>query len=88
MPFDAPSFCVVPYRSRNGVTELPRPHSLHRYRLVDADGSDAGEANYPVAVTPGTEIISADGRHLRVIDVVAVEDEDSPVLGLLRFEEV
>jgi hypothetical protein len=57
---------------------LPRPHSVHRYRLFNADGSEAGEANYPVSVTPGAEIIATDGRHLRVFDVMPVEEYDSP----------
>ncbi len=67
---------------------MPRPHNVHRYRLFNADGSDAGEATYPVSVTPGAEIIATDGRHLHVLDLVPVEEEGSPFVGLLRVEPV
>lgn len=65
---------------------MPRPHSVRRYRLSNADGSEAGEANYPVSVTRGAEIIATDGRHLRVLDVALVEGDSEKYVGLLRVE--
>ena len=59
---------------------------MFTYRLHFADGSDAGEATYSVMIKPGEEIIVGNGRRLRVLDVVPIEDEDSPLVGLLQVE--
>ena len=48
---------------------------IYRYRISEADGSDAGEAHYAVLIQPGETIHASDGRKLRVIAVVATEDE-------------
>jgi hypothetical protein len=56
------------------------------YRLHYADGSDAGTATYAVLIGPDETIWTGDGRHLRMLDVVPVEEEDSPYVGLLRVE--
>ena len=37
-------------------------------------------------VAEGVTIWTGDGRHLRIVDVVPVEDEDSPFVGLLKVE--
>ena len=59
---------------------------MFTYRLHLADGSDAGEATYPVMVEPGEEILVGNGRRF-VVDVVPFEDEDeSPFVGLLQVE--
>jgi len=52
---------------------------FYRYRLHEADGSDAGEAHYET-------IITGAGRKLRVLLVVPVEEDDSPYVGLLMVE--
>ncbi len=57
---------------------------LYRYRLFDADGSEAGEAHYAVMIEAGETIWTGDGRKLRVVDVVPVMEEDSPFVGFLR----
>ena len=49
---------------------------LYRYRLFDADGSEAGEAHYAVMIEAGETIWTGDGRKLRVVDVVPVMEED------------
>jgi hypothetical protein len=59
---------------------------LYRYRLHYEDGSDAGEAHYAVMIQPDEIIWTGGGRKLRVLDVVPVEEEDSPFVGLLRVE--
>jgi hypothetical protein len=59
---------------------------FYRYRLHEADGSDAGEAHYAFLVKPGETIITGAGRKLRVLAVVPVEEEDSPFVGMLRVE--
>jgi len=47
----------------------------------------AGEAIYAVMIGPGEEILTGDGRRLRVLDVVPIDDEEgSPFVGLLRVE--
>jgi hypothetical protein len=61
---------------------------FYRYKLHGADGSDAGEAHYAFLVKPGETIITGAGRKLRVLDVVSVEEEDSPYAGLLMVEAV
>jgi hypothetical protein len=46
----------------------------------------AGEAVYAVHIKPGDEIVAAGTQKVRVIDLVPVEEEDSPYFGLLRVE--
>lgn len=60
---------------------------FYRYKLHEADGSDAGEAHYAFLVKPGETIITGAGRKLRVLSVVPVEEEDSPYVGLLQVED-
>jgi hypothetical protein len=59
---------------------------LYRYKLYEVDGSEAGEAHYAALIDAGETIWTGDGRKLRVVDVVPVEEEDSPFVGLLRVE--
>jgi hypothetical protein len=59
---------------------------LYRYRLYNADGSDAGEAHYALLIRPGETIWTGDGRKLRVVDVVPVDDDDSPFAGFLTVD--
>lgn len=50
------------------------------------DGSDAGEATYSVMIQPGEEILVGNGRRFRVLDLIPVENEGSPYVGLLQVE--
>jgi hypothetical protein len=60
---------------------------VYRYRLLDADGADKGEAYYALLVEPGETILTGDGRKLRVLDVVPIDEEEgSPYVGLLKVE--
>jgi hypothetical protein len=60
---------------------------FYRYKLHEADGSDAGEAHYAFLVKPGETIVTGNGRKLRVIDVIPFTDEDeSPFVAMLRVE--
>jgi hypothetical protein len=60
---------------------------MFRYRLHLEDGSDAGEATYPLMIKPGDEIHLGAGQRFRVLDVVPFEEEDeSPFVGLLQVE--
>jgi hypothetical protein len=59
---------------------------VYRYSLVDADGADQDEAYYPILIEPGDIIWADDRRKLRVVDVVPVEEEDSPFVGFLKVE--
>ena len=61
---------------------------FYKYKLHEADGSDAGEAHYAFLVKPGETIITGAGRRLRVLAVIPVDDEDSPYVGLLQVEAV
>jgi hypothetical protein len=50
---------------------------FYRYKLHEADGSEAGEVHYAFLVKPGEIIITGAGRKLRVVDVVpALEDPE------------
>jgi hypothetical protein len=51
---------------------------LYRYRLYSPDGDEAGEAHYAVRIEPNETIWTGDGRKLRVLDVVPVDDSESP----------
>jgi hypothetical protein len=59
---------------------------MFRDRLHTPDGDDLGEATYAVVIKPGEEILVGNGRRFRVVDVVPIEDEDSPFVGLLQVE--
>jgi hypothetical protein len=59
---------------------------MFTYRLHSPDGDDLGEATYAVAIKPGEEILVGNGRRFRVVDVVPIEEEDSPIVGLLQIE--
>jgi hypothetical protein len=59
---------------------------MFRYRLHSPDGDDLGEATYAMMINPGEEIHLGPGQRLRVIDVVPLEDEGSPCVGLLQVE--
>src|SRR6266508_6327353 len=59
---------------------------MPRYKVHFEDGSEAGEAVYAVHIKPGDVIIAAGTQRVRVLDLVAVEEEDSPYVGLLRVE--
>jgi hypothetical protein len=61
---------------------------VYRYRLFDLDGADKGEAYYAALITPGETILTGEGRKLRVLAVVAVDEDDSPHVGLLKVEPV
>jgi hypothetical protein len=58
------------------------------YRLYLEDGSEAGQAEYAVMIQPDERIWTGDGRKLRVVDVVRVEEPDSPYVGLLKVTTV
>ncbi len=57
---------------------------MYHYKLYDADGGEAGEAHYAVLIEPGETIWTGDGRKLRVLDVVPVDEGGSPFVGLLK----
>ncbi len=59
---------------------------FYGYRLHELDGSDAGEAHYAFLVKPGETIILGSGRRVRVVDVIDVEEEGSPYVGMLKVE--
>jgi hypothetical protein len=59
---------------------------MYRYRLFTPEGDESGEAMYAVLIGPGEEILTGDGRKLRVLDLVPVEEQDSPYVGFLTVE--
>jgi hypothetical protein len=61
---------------------------MPRYKIHFEDGSEAGEAVYAVHIKPGDVIIAAGTQRVRVLDLVVVEEEDSPYFGLLRVEPI
>jgi hypothetical protein len=58
---------------------------MFRYKLHYEDGSEAGDAAYADSVNPGDELMLGPGRFVRVLDVVPVDEEGSPYVGLLRL---
>jgi hypothetical protein len=75
---------------RGTLLGRPAPETegtMPKYRLFDADGNDIGEMRLgDVPFRAGDEIFLGPGKTLRVLDVVPVEEEDSPYVGLLRVE--
>ncbi len=61
---------------------------MFRYRLHLPDGDDLGEATYAQMIRPGEEILVGNGPRFRVVDLIPVENEDSPYAGLLQVEAV
>jgi hypothetical protein len=60
---------------------------FYRYRVHELDGSDAGEAHYAVLLEPGETVVLGAGRKVRIVDLIPVEEADSPFVGLLRIED-
>ena len=61
---------------------------MFRYRPHSPDGDDLGEATYALMIKPGEEVHVDGGQRMRVLDVVAFDEEDeSPFVGLLQVEE-
>ncbi len=59
---------------------------MYRYLLFTEDGSGSGEAYYAVLIEEGDLIWADDRRKLRVLDVVSVDEEDSPFAGFLLVQ--
>ncbi len=59
---------------------------MFRYKMHHTDGSEAGDAAYADNVNPGDELMLGPGRFVRVLDVVLVDEEDSPHVGPLEVE--
>jgi hypothetical protein len=60
---------------------------MFRYRLHSPDGDDLGEATYAMMIKPGEEVHVDGGQRMRVLAVIAFEEEDeSPFVGLLQVE--
>lgn len=47
---------------------------------------ETGEAHYAVLIEPGENIWTGAGRSVRVVDVVPVDEDGSPYIGLLKVE--
>jgi hypothetical protein len=60
--------------------------TMFRYKLHWADGSEAGEAEYAITIKAGELIWIRGNRQVRVLDLVPVEEEDSPYAGLPHRE--
>lgn len=54
---------------------------MFRYKLHYEDGSEAGDAAYADNVNPGDELMLGPGKVVRVLDVVPIDEEDSPYVG-------
>jgi hypothetical protein len=61
---------------------------MPKYRLFDADGNDMGEMRLGyVTWRPGDDIYLGPDKTLRVLDVLPVDEPDSPYAGFLKVEE-
>jgi hypothetical protein len=72
----------------SGPTATNGGDVIYRYRIREADGTDAGEAHYAVLIQPGQTIRASDGRTLRVLEVVTSEDESDEYVETLRVGPV
>jgi len=61
---------------------------MYRYRLFEADDNEQGEAYYAVIIEASDIIWADDRRKLRVVDVVPIDEEESPFVGLLKVAPV
>ena len=59
---------------------------MYRYQLHYEHGSEADEAMYAVLIRPGETILTGDGRHLRVLDLVPTEADSPEYPGFLKVE--
>jgi hypothetical protein len=64
---------------------LPDDRWENRYLVFTADGVGSGESCYEVPIETGDVIVTGDGRRHRVVDVVAVE-EDNRFVGFLMVQ--
>jgi hypothetical protein len=76
------------FRSYAPEVVRPRNGRMFRYRLYLEDGSEVGEATYTQHINAGELIWAAGTRQFRVVDVVPVDEDDSPYVGLLKVESV
>jgi hypothetical protein len=70
---------------RSGFTKADHV-GCFRYRLFDADGSEIGEAEYPLQVCSGDTVWTLDGRELRVTALVPLENKHSLYTALLQVQ--
>jgi hypothetical protein len=75
------SYAREAVRPRNGG-------AVFEYRLYLEDGSEVEEAAYTQHIKVGEIVWAAGTRQFRVVDVVPVEEEGSPYVGLLEVEAV
>jgi hypothetical protein len=61
---------------------------MFRHRLYLEDSSEVGEATDTQHINNGELIWAAGTRQFRVVDVVPVDEEGSPYVGLLKVEAV
>jgi hypothetical protein len=59
---------------------------VYRYKLHYEDGSEAGEAMYAVLIAPGEEILTGDGRKLRVLGLVYTDEDSDKYEALLMVK--
>lgn len=60
---------------------------MPKYRLFDADGNDVGEVRLgDVPFNSGDDIFLGPGNTLRVLEVLSVDEPDSPYAGFLMVE--
>jgi hypothetical protein len=60
--------------------------TLFQYKLVWANGMDAGRAAYQADIRPGDIILNYRGQWLRVLAHTPIDEQDSPYDGLLQVE--
>jgi hypothetical protein len=61
-----------------------RRRAISVMRSTLEDGSEAAEAEYAVMIRPDEIVWLNGGKKAHVLDVVPVEEEDSPYVGLLK----
>jgi hypothetical protein len=77
----------VKWRTGGGeALERPPQGELFKYRLVRADGRDAGRAAYQADIRPGDIVADYRGQWLRVLKRAVIDDADSVYDSVLTVE--
>jgi hypothetical protein len=74
------------WRDDEARSSIARSETLFRYKLVWADGKDAGRAAYQADIRPGDTILNYRGQWLCVLAHTPIYEQDSPYDGLLQVE--
>jgi len=83
---DQRGFPLIGFGIGSRCRPAPERRTDVKYRLYLEDGSEVGEAAYSQHIKVGEIIWAAGTRQFRVVELVPVDEERSPYVGLLKVE--